>query len=298
VTGVTTVCTKLRFSEFEKDVKRLLLVPNTKTMLSTEKQGDILTVKNGKLVFSASPTYSDALYSMKYGENEWLYSKYPVHEPYAWWNPYIGGLQTRISDMQYSLILREDITARFVEKTDCMGNVWQGIRTTVSINKFDKHKGMKYSSYFLTLSGLPVMCHFALFENGTGTYRENDLYTGLNFCGKDGLSDYFVECKASDKQTYRRRMGEDTGQGFDRMVCIKREGENPWNECLYVFRDAKRDLGANELHADVNYAQLSLPTKLYVKDGGRFTTRPVFCLFTDKCLELEMFKDFDRITFE
>jgi hypothetical protein len=186
--GIGLVDFKLRLSGFEDNSRRALLIPDD-TNIVTQEQSGVLTVTNGKLRFSVAPGFSDAVFSLVLDGNEWFYSRYPALEPYAWWNPFVGGLKTYLERLGNNLVLREEITASFDSAADTFGNVWTGIRADVAIEKADEYKGMRYSQYYLTLPGVPVMCHFMKLFSGAGRFLDAELYSMIFLSGKDGISD-------------------------------------------------------------------------------------------------------------
>ncbi|MCL2409218.1 MAG: GNAT family N-acetyltransferase [Oscillospiraceae bacterium] len=296
--GVHTADFGLRFAAFEKDIQRALFVPDASRVTSRERDG-VFTVTNGNIAFSAAPGYSDALFSLKYDGFEWLFSKYPEHVPYAWWNPFIGGVQTRFANMSNSLTIRERITAAFTEEADTFGNMWTGIRTDLTVENFERYKGISYSQYFLTLPGVPVLCHFTRFANNSGLYLSaEEVYTSVFLSGRDGMSDIYASVTNSDKEQFCLRMGgDDMEMPFDKLAVVTREGENPRGEALHIFKDAKRDMGAIEMTNDADHTGIGAELKISAEDGGTYTTCPVFLIFAEKDMTLESLTDLENIYF-
>jgi len=287
----------LRFTGYEKDTSRALLMTDNTPVL-TEERDSVLTVSNGRLRFSVDPGFSDAVYSLRYDEHEWFYSKYPAIEPCSWWNDFVGGIKTFLDPMDNKLVLREEMTAAFTTQTDNFGNVWSGIRADVAIEKFDEYKGMRYSLYYMTLPGVPVMCHFTRLENRAGRYLDAKLYSMLFLSGKEGRSDFYATVQGTDKKEYRLRFGsEGYGTRFDRLAAFSREGGSARPERLYVFKDSKRDKGIQAIEYNMNAGFCYFDMLGCVPDGGYHTTRPVFCILTEKDLGLETLGDLARIEF-
>jgi len=296
-TGVGFADTSIRFASFEKDVRRALFITDSTPIESAESDG-VLTITNGKLRFSVSPGYSDAVYSLVYDDDEWLYSRYPTLEPYSWWNPFVGGLKSFLERMGNQLALREKITASFTSKTDTLGNVWTGIRADVTVGLFDDYKGMRLAQYYLTLPGVPVLCHFACLENGTGRYHDAEMFSMLHISGKEGLTDLYAATANREKTAYRLRMGSDEhGIQYDRLVRFSHEGETRRARKLYVFKDSERDQGMSHVECDMNVAYCDINMKGSVPDGGCYTTKPIFCIITGKELCLESLTDLEHISF-
>ena len=269
------------------------------TVIDKSLLGGVLSVKNGSLRFSVAPGFSDAVYSLMSGGNEWLFSRYPSLEPYSWWNPFVGGLKSYLERMNNSLVLREKITASFTDETDSLGNIWTGIRADVFIESNDEYRGMRYSQYYLTIPGVPVMCHYLRLENGTGRFLNADMYSMLFLSGKEGLTDMSAHVAAPDKTSYELRFGKDDFEmRFDKLIALSRGGGEPRAEKLYVYKDYKRDRGKQLIGFDLNIAYCDFNMSGHVADGASHTTKPIFCIITEKELTAESLADFDRIEFK
>jgi ribosomal protein S18 acetylase RimI-like enzyme len=292
--GIAWVDTRLRLAAFEQDIARALLITGG-AGIETEARDGILTVNNGTLRFSAAPGYADALTSLSYNGQEWLFSKYPNHEPYSWWNPFIGGIHTGLDKMSYSLVLREAITAAFTEETDSLGNTWVGLRADVAVSQFDDYKGIRYSQYYLTLPGVPVLCHFARIHNHTGRYLKLGIEGIVFLADKERLHGMVVSYAAPDRQRYRVKAGkEEHWRDVDRLARIDRAG---FTESMYIFCDAPRIDGKTNYFCDIHTGSFSANAAIKTPNGQSAATPPLFCLLSDKTLTLEMLTDLDRIIF-
>ena len=295
--GVGVASFSLKLSGFEHKHDRALFITNDTQIVSGQKDG-VLTVKNGDLRFSVAPGFSDAAYSLEFNGNEWFHSNCPSLEPYSWWNPYVGGLKSYLERLGNLLLLRESISASFASETDILGNIWTGIRADVSIGKNDEYKGMRYSQYYLTLPGVPIMCHFMRLENGAGRFMDAELYSMLFLSGKEGLPDIVAGLSGEDGIRYDLRFcGGGHELRYDRLIAFSRDGLNKRREKLYVFKDSKRDHGKSTLGYDINIAYCDFNMKGSVPSGGHLTTKPVFCILTEKELTLEALTDLSRIEF-
>ena len=295
--GIEFADFSLKLCGYDLNIRRALMISD-KTDIKNIEQDGVYTIENGKISFKVSPGYADTVYSLKYGENEWLFSDHLSLEPYSWWNPFIGGLKTNLERMGNSLVLREKITASFASETDSLGNVWSGIRSDIYVENFDEYKGVQYTQFYLTLPGVPVMCHFARMINGTGCYMEAELFTMLMLAGKESLSELCVEL-AEDNLKCKIRAGSlDDEKYYDRLIKISNEGENPRPEKMYVYKDSERDNGRQYFGLDDNIVFCDYNMKSNVPDGKHYTTMPIFCILTEKDLAQEDLEDFKRIFFD
>ncbi|MCL2813111.1 MAG: GNAT family N-acetyltransferase [Oscillospiraceae bacterium] len=283
------------FQLWKKTHRRALFVTDAGSRVQTDKSGNVYTVTNGKLCFKLSPDYFSAVYSLKYGSDEWLFSKYPVYEPYAWWNPFIGGISMNIWQMNANLTIREKTTAEFVSVADSCKTKWTGIKSTVAIDEFAEHKGLSYEQYYLTLPGLPVLCYFVRFINNTGGYKHIGYDMTAYISGKENLTDIYARL-TNDNREYDLRLGDAWSDG-DNLVRISYENKSRREEKLYVYTDNARNNGGVGVASDINQGGVWTNANTNIAEGGASTLRPVFFILTKKELTAECLCDLDRVTF-
>jgi len=283
------------FQLWKKNHKRALFVADKNAKILTDEKDGIYTIINGKLSYKVSPKYFAAVYSMKYGENEWLFSKYPVHEPYAWWNPFIGGINMNIWQMNANLTVREKMTAEFVAVRDNFGTEWTGIKSVVSINEFPDHKGLSYEQYYVTQPGLPVLCYFVKFINNTGGYKHIGYDMNAYISGKENLTDIYAHI-TNDNQDYDLRMGDAWGDS-DNFIKVSYENKSKRDEKLYVYTDNGRNNGGIGVASDINQGGVWTNGNTNIINGGSSVMRPVFFILTEKELTVHSIGDLDRIVF-
>jgi len=295
-TGIGLADYSMHLSGYEINTGRALMITDDSEITPVEQNG-VLSVDNGVVCFKVSPGNSDAAYSLKYGNNEWFFSNYPSLDPYAWWNPFVGGIKTNLQRFGNSLVLREKITAAFTTETDNFGNVWSGIRSDIHVENFDEYKGMRYSQFYLTLPGVPVLCHFTRLENGSGRFFEVEPYSMIMLAGKDTLSELCADMTEGSIGCMVRPGDVDEEYAYDRLVTITREGENPRPEKLYIYKDSVRDNGKHCIGMDDSIVYCDFNMKKSVPDGESYTTMPIFCILSEKDLTPESLDDLKRISF-
>ncbi|MCL2249660.1 MAG: GNAT family N-acetyltransferase [Oscillospiraceae bacterium] len=298
--GISEIALSLNLSGYEKEIPRTILITDG-TEILCEKNDNVLTVTNGKLSFSASPKFMDTVHTMTYEGREWIFSGYPKHEPYSWYNPFIGGIKTTIKNLGNRLTLREKITAEFAAETDSFGNLWRGMRLDVEVKKHDKFSGISYSQYFLTLPGVPVLSHFVRVNNNTGRHLEITLYPQVFITDKVANESTVAEMLTQDGAKYRMHFnGEEDELSYDRLIRIERSDSRARSEKLYIFADSKRDRSESgvEYDLDIGVVNHFVNEKVSkIPDGETFTTKPLFCLLTEKDITLGAMEDFGRIQF-
>ena len=293
--GIYLTGIDMDFQLWKKTHKRALFVADNSAKINTDEKNGVYTVTNGKLSYKVSPEYFAAVYSLKYGENEWLFSKYPKHEPYAWWNPFIGGINMNIWQMNANLTVREKMTAEFVTVRDNFGTEWTGIKSIVSINEFADHKGLSYEQYYVTQPELPVLCYFVKFINNTGGYKHIGYDMNAYISGKENLTDIYARI-TNDNQEYNLRMGDAWSDG-DNFIRVSYENKSIRNEKLYIYTDNGRNNGGIGVASDINQCSVWTNANTNIIDGGSSTLRPVFFILTEKELTGDFVGDLDRVVF-
>ena len=295
--GVGFVDFDMCLSGVDLEKRRALLITDN-TNLKTIEQDGALIVENDKIRFKVSPDFSDNAYSLQYNDNEWFFSNYPSHDSYSWWNPFVGGLKTALENVDEMFIQREKITALFTAEVDKLGNKWSGIRTDVSIENYEMFKGLKISQFYLTLPGVPVLCHFTKIHNETGRYLNEKLLASLMLAGKETLSDIHADMMDEHINCRVRPGIGDDAMRYDRLVSISNDGDSSRPEKLHIYKDTKRDNGVSYFAYDHDVADCSYEDmKIQIPNGKSYTTMPTFCIFTDNGLTLDDTTDFARITF-
>jgi hypothetical protein len=130
---------------------------------------------------------------------------------------------------------------------------------------------------------------------------EVELFPQVFITDKAANENTVVELTTEDGAEYRLRFnGEEDELSFDRLISIERDGNETRNEKLHIFTCSKSngnnssveyvlDLGIVNHNVDENEDK--------IPDGEVFTTKPLFCLLTEKNITLEKMEDFERIQF-
>jgi len=286
---------RLNTAGYDKTYNKALFFP--KGNITRSQDGTVYSISNGAIHFKVDPAYGNVCYSLTDAKNqEWLLNKYPNHEPYSWFNPFLGGIRVGPYDMNNVTILKEKITADFAEVCDNFGNLWQGICVTLDVNEFDKFKGAVYKTYYMTLPGLPVLCTFFRFENGTGQYKDNWVVMGAYFNPDDNFKNVFVETMDKNHRAYRVHMGTESFDdiNFQNTAVIKSARE----EQLYTFHGNKNNTRLNYFWGN-NKIPVTGGTEMQVcaAHGETFTSSPLFLIITDKNLPLDALDDLERVKF-
>jgi len=287
----------LDLTQYQKTYTRGMFFPVGEVVTACED--GVYTVSNGKITFKADPAYSSALFSLttegSTGETQWLESRYPNHEPYAWYNPFIGGIQTRPVGMNPMTAIKEKVTARFVEKQDNRGNTWKGICTTMTVNEHEALRGAVYETFYLTLPGLPLVCTFFQLTNNTGVFQEATESTSAVLRIADELTDVYINCRDTKRRSYRQRAGV-AWQEAEFENVVKFSGTRPEN--MYVFHGNKLEYsGYTRTQWDNKALTVFVSHPVGVANGDVYTSKPTFLLVTPRDLPEGALDDLERVMF-
>ena len=294
--GIALAQLTLDMAMFKKMYTRALFFPSGG--ITQWMEGDVHIVSNGCITFKAAAAYSNALYSLTTGTEdapvEWLESRYPNHEPYAWFNPFIGGIQLQLSGMNPSNAVKEGVTACFAERRDNHGNLWQGICTTMTVTEYEELKGATYETYYLTLPGLPVVCSFFRFINQTGVFKESTETISAFLQVAEDLKDARVECLNNELRYHRQRVGTAFQRAnFTNVAKLtSTRAEN-----LYVFHGNKMTPGSSYIVSDNKTLTSYVQHEMGVADGDSYTSRPMFFIVTRRDLPEGALDDLERVVF-
>ena len=298
--GICRLSLDLDFEGYEVARRMAIFLPKG-SVTCTEDDDGVLTVANNHIVFKADEKYSDGIFSLLFldeGEKrEWFMHKYPEHAPNAYWNPFYGGIQFRPEGLNEQGLLKERKTAEFVEMKDNFGNIWSGIKVRVDVVECEELKGVCYENYFVTLPGVPVLCHFSKIYNNTGAFRKLGFHTAIFPSGGKNL--------AESKLTYiggghvKRLINTGTLEHFEYHKASLVEVSSKRYEKLYVYRDRfTAASGKGNLTSGSNeFIQLYKYYETKLAHGDMHVASPVFMVLTKKELTEEMFRDLEKVTF-
>ncbi|MCL2592781.1 MAG: GNAT family N-acetyltransferase [Defluviitaleaceae bacterium] len=297
---IATVNVAMNMLGYEKTAKKALFFP--KGEVKTLQEGTSYVVNNGIITFKADPNYSNGCYSLTDAKGqEWFLNQYPEHKPFSWFNPYIGGLRTRIVKNDEAIgerdILKEKTTAEFVELRDNLGNIWKGMCTTTNITENEDFKGIVCKSYYLTQPGLPILCSFYKYENHTGEYRNDRVWLSSHLKPDEDAKNAIIEATSKDGSEYCRRLGSlECDEMFYENTSVISSSRA---EKLYSFASTKNTHYLNDFWANHKIPVVCAYSHTYMKlaHGEAFTSVPAFFVITDKNLPKRALNDLERVTF-
>jgi len=281
------VQSKLALANVNRDYERALFFIGGE--VTKRLDGSIYAIDNGAICFKANTDFADTLFSLvsKETRQDWLLSNYPEKGPYAWWNPFIGGLNSRPKGASTAAQEKEERKADFVDISDNFGNTWSGIALTTHYNELEGHKGVTWVSYYLTLPGLPVLCSFIRFVNNTGHHKEVSIDAAIY--PRDIIG---VKCRCINGKDHDLRIaGESFSVRFDRFLRLEQES----GEFLHLASQYKP--GDAEIDNDNKIFMSHFTGKLSAANGEDVVSSPVFYVLSKDELSRESLTDLARIRF-
>lgn len=289
--GIGKFSVEMHLKQYYKKHERVLFLQGDGDVECSEADG-VFTVSNGCINFKAAPAYSNGIFSLKTGDDQWLFNKYPNHEPHGWWNPFLGGMLDKLGDMSNSQLLQEKISAEFVMQEDNFGNKWTGICVTKEVNEFKEKKGITLYSYFLTLPGLPVLCRFIKYVNNSGLLQNED-FEPQAFFNYGDLTDGFAHFTSSKTPYTLHLGGASQSCGVDKLIRVSSEREQD----IYMFRISKLAKDENFIFSDNKVTAAGAEITATIPNGETFITSPAFFIISNQKFNEEMLTDLGRIEF-
>ncbi|HQO09469.1 MAG TPA: GNAT family N-acetyltransferase [Clostridiales bacterium] len=158
---------------------------SVKTEKVKEGENTVFKADNGILKIKSSPEFAPAVFSLTFKGREWLASDYPERTNKSWWNSWFGGIQSRPGGLKEHHIIAEKTLSSFVNKTDSLGNKWEGIELVTAIKKFDGMKGLTIRQFFLMKPEIPVLALYTDISNKTGYYKDYHQMSGAIYINPD-----------------------------------------------------------------------------------------------------------------
>jgi hypothetical protein len=279
----------------DKKWRKVQFAPDKAKPVAVTEDDSVIAAENGVITFKADTRYGCGCFSLVKDGREWLMTCYPEHKPYSWMNPFIGGINGELEGLNGAMMVRETCVAAPVSETDSFGNVWRGFATNIKVEKYEKHKGLEYTQYFLTLPGLPVLCTFMRLYNKTGAYKRLTLSHEVFLGNKETLSGIILSGTDANGTEYRLRAGAaDTGYSADKLARAEIRGAV---DMLYMYRKTQHENGVG-FWADNNTANMNSGNyTVEMENGGAYTAAPLFFVFTGRELDKEMLKGLDAVKF-
>ena len=288
---------ELKLAAYEKTYKMAFFAPKKDATITTEQNGALLTVCNGRIKFCTDSEYAHVCHSLTDTATgkEWLFSRYPSREAFAWWNPFFGGIRLW-PGINNNAILKEKISAHFTNATDCFGNEWHGICTRLQMTEDEERKGALYETYFVTLPGLPIFCTFFKLYNGTGIFHNRELTLDMFFNISGNFENIRVELANKRHEKLLLPLGKLEQESYFENVVKIYEKES--NEKLYVFHNNRNNGKVNNMDSDNKYpARVNIEMNAVAAPGETFVSSPTFLIISELELANGELDGLERVQF-
>lgn len=261
-----------------------------------EEEGrQVYCFDNGVINIRLCPSFSPALYSMVYKNNEWLANSYPTPRSKSWFNPWVGGILNAPQNLSLRSILEEKIEAEFTTLRDSCGNEWEGIRTYCSINHNNEYKGLILNEYFLMLPGVPVLCHISRIIQNMGRFMNEEPFENYSFfmLDEDIKKDYLL-IKNKDEEYVKYKSGKEGADIATNGSILL--GSKNFKEKLQVYTNSQKvkSIGFVGMHDTA----VIVTEKVTAAHKKKVFTSPVFYIFTNEFIEDKLLADLRNVYFE
>ncbi len=281
--------------EFEKHKTIFIKNDNTiNTVVLKEENMDVHVIDNGALTIKAAAQFSNAIFSIKYNGSEWLDSSFPTPIPKSWFNPWTGGIDTRPNRFMPASAALEEREVTFAELKDSVGNLWKGIKTSLTIEKNQTYKGLKINQYYMLLPGVSVLCYISEFIQNTGKYFDDLEYVNFSFlkAGED-ITKCWVKVADGNGEVVKHKCGK-VRQDIHTSTFLQ-YGSQERKDKICVVTDTK-DIHQIAFANNQIIASL-IVDRINIKDGSSVFTRPVFFILGEEEFEYTSLADLLKIRF-
>lgn len=255
----------------------------------------IFTANNGVLEIKSSPEFAPSVFSLTYKGREWLATDYPERTNKSWWNSWFGGITNRPNGIKEHHWLAEKTKAAFVKKSDSLGNVWEGIELTTTMEKFDALKGVTVRQYFLMMPESPVLAVFSEVLNKSGYYLpEYHHIGGYAFINYDGDMKNIQSKVVENGRESVIKSGYDTEEGDFKSDLILFRNQTR-SEKFHFFNGNTKTHG--ERYTDNAVIMSNFNETRKMKNGEIKVFPPKFIIFSDIELKAEYLADLQNVRF-
>lgn len=286
------------FKDIETSRRKVIFPISKRKIFSQElklEEMNVLRLDNGIISMETSASFAPSLYSLKYKGMEWLDSSFPKPCSKGWWKPWIGGICTHPNRLRVKTILEENNSARFVKKTDNLGNEWEGFCISTEIVKNELFKGLKIDQYFLLLPGVPVMFHTLEILQNTGKFLRDVYFETACFIKPDeDLQNCHFISKNKEGQEFKVNAGK---------KLYEVEASSPFSfsgvnreELLRIYPALEETV--TWLCADTQLLNAWIGDKINCENNKRIYLGSRFFIFAEQKLDDEMLRDLKNVWFK
>jgi len=259
--------------------------------LTKESNLEVYQIDNGILQFKCAPGFSNAIYSLRHQNLEWLTTSFPKAKPFAWWRCWTGGIISRPMDIDLATIIDEKITCKQITKVDSLNNEWSGLEITTQIIQNEKNKGVEWRQYVLTLPGVPVLAYYVSYKQNDKTYTHRKRFVTETFYDITDESHFeFLNSNDNLQKVY-------SGEYDIEYVCPSNHSFHNNKSSYSLYRYANLDLSRRGIFNEVNMTGSWGIDYLSAKGQETEHTQPEFIIFSKEKLKGDWLRDLRNIKF-
>ncbi|MBN2018083.1 MAG: GNAT family N-acetyltransferase [Candidatus Cloacimonetes bacterium] len=264
-----------------------------KTFKSVEEDHKIWSCSNELISIKAAEEYAPTVHSLVYKDQEWIDSDFPAPGPKSWWNPWIGGINSYPHKMQMRSIIKEGYSIEDVVLNDNFRNEWKGIKISVSVNEFEKFKGLSWNQYYLMLPEVPVLCYVPEIIQETGRYLRNIQFISRYFAYADEkIGNCFVRSYNSKHEMFDYYSGKEAVDLYPQTV--RAVGSTLRDHMIQIWTDQAQ---YNDISLNKDITSFWMYDYLNIDNNQRRFLTPKFLILTKELLSQDEIRDLRNITF-
>ncbi len=260
---------------------------------NVENDHKVWSCSNGLITIKAAEDYAPAVHSLMYKEQEWLDSDFPTPGPKSWWNPWIGGINSYPNRMQMRTIIKESYAIDCVSLHDNFNNEWKGVKISVSVDEFEKFKGLSWNQYYLMLPRVPVLCYVPEIIQETGKYLRNLQFISRYFAHADEkVENCFVRSYNSQHEQFDYYSGIEAVDIYPQTV--RAVGSTTRDYLMQIWSDQAR---YNDISLNKDITSFWMYDFVNIANKERRFLTPKFLILTKELLSEDKVRDLRNITF-
>ena len=264
-----------------------------KTYEFEDRGKKIYEFNNGKISFRIAPDFSPFIYSLNYKNKEWLANSFPKKRAKSWWSPWAGGISLRPDKLKAASLFEEKSEINFVEIADKKGNIWQGIKSEINVQKHEAYKKTILSHYYLTMPGLPIVCSVAKISQNTNSYFNRERFVRDIFLKvADDLKKGYFEIIDDNGKKVTYKSGRSGRRIYSKKSVIY--GSKERKEKLQIYQPGLNNYFA---YTGLEVIGSQITNSISLENGDETYLAPVFLIFTDRYLSENVLKNLSNIKF-
>jgi len=293
---------KFSFPTYDVIKENVIYKKSTTSSINTEKTKEkglnVYKADNGIISLKSSPEYYGNLYSMRYKGIEWLDNSFPKPIQKSWFNPYPGGIFSKINrDMSFNTLHKEKKKAEFITKKDNYDNLWTGIKVNYFVEEKKEFKNLEWNQYYLMLPGSPVVVNYTEIINNTGHYHNSSWLTTTFLNPYEDMNKAVYSFEGENGKWYENmRVSEISSNELTFKGLCRIGHREQKTKCSIILNNDEID--SSRIETNMNKILSTFTSwKTKIKSGDKFISPVFFFVFHKEDYKLEAMKNLIKIRF-